>query len=240
VATRFGVAGCCSQIGDLLANVLTGDDDTNVLQCVWRAEPRRSEPELRRSMTMTAQSGYSPRRRKIVAGGLAALALSLSAAPDAAARVILQRGMSGGGLAQLDGSEDPRLAKFGLFASAMQLPEGTTLVLGAIQWIEAGTDLELRSIEVTQCIPVANRTDGDEVRGRMAVNGEGDYPFVIRAIDSGPPGSASDRIEIEVNTSAAREGAATAPSDEDFVYSAGGNLVAGDFQWLIADISLPE
>jgi hypothetical protein len=189
---------------------------------------------------MKTLPAVSLRRRNVVAGGLAALALSLPYARDAASqgRVILQRGMSGGGLAQLDGSDEPRLANFGLFASAMQLPEGTTLVLGGIQWIEAGTDLELRSIEVTQCIPVANRTDGAEVRGRMAVNGEGDYPFVARAFDAGPPGSANDRIEIEVNTPAAREGAEP-PSDESFVYAAGGNLVAGDFQWVVADITLP-
>lgn len=188
---------------------------------------------------MTTQSNFPLRRRQIVAGGIAALALTLPWARDAAARVILQRGMSGGGLAQLDGSDEPRLANFGLFASAMQLPEGTTLVLGAIQWIEAGTDLELRSLEVTQCVPVPNRTDGAEIRGRMAVNGEGDYPFVARAFDSGPPGSASDRVEIEVNTPAAREGAATPASDDTFVYSAAGSLVAGDFQWLIADIAVP-
>ena len=188
---------------------------------------------------MTTQSRLSLRRRNFLVGSLAALALPLPVAAQETFRVILQRGMSGGGLAQLDGSDEPRLANFGLFASAMQLPEGTTLVLGSMQWIEAGTDLELRSIEVTQCIPVADRTDGAEVRGRLAVNGEGDYPFVARAFDAGPPGSASDRIEIEVNTPAAREGAAAPPSDEDFVYSAAGNLVGGDFQWVIADITVP-
>jgi hypothetical protein len=186
---------------------------------------------------MTTQPGYSLRRRQIVAGGLAALAATIPLARNASARVILQRGMSGGGLTQLEGSEEPRLANFGLFASSVTLPEGTTTVLGGIQWIEAGTDLALSSIEVNQCIPLGTLADAAEVRGRMAVNGEGDYPFVVRAFDSGPPGSGSDRIEIEVNTPPAREGAEPA-SDEEFVYSAGGNLVAGDFQWVIADITL--
>jgi hypothetical protein len=186
---------------------------------------------------VTSQPNFSLRRRQIVAGGLAALATTIPLARNASARVILQRGMSGGGLAQLEGSAEPRLANFGLFASSVTMPEGTTTVLGGIQWIEAGTDLTLSSIKVTQCIPLATLADGAEISGRMAVNGEGDYPFVVRAFDSGPPGSASDRIEIEVNTPAAREGAGPA-SDEEFVYSAGGNLVAGDFQWVIADLNL--
>jgi hypothetical protein len=177
-------------------------------------------------------------RRSVLAAGIGAMALAVPAAPARAIRTILQRGMSGGGLAQLDGGEAPRLANFGLFASALQLPEGTLLVLGTINWLEAGTDLQLQSIEVTQCIPIPNRSDGAEVRGRMMVNGEGNYPFVIRAIDGGRPGSALDRIELEVNTAAAREGAQVPASDDEFVYEAAGNLVAGDFQWVIADIDL--
>lgn len=176
-------------------------------------------------------------RRDVLAVGAGALAFAMPK-PQVAVRTILQRGMSGGGLAQLDGSDEPRLVNFGLFASAVQLSEGTTLVLGSIQWFEAGTDLELQSIEVTQCQPIPNRSDGAEIRGRMQVNGEGDYPFVVRAIDGGRPGSALDRVEIEVNTVAARTGATSTPSDDSYSYEAGGNLVAGDVQWIIADINL--
>jgi hypothetical protein len=183
-----------------------------------------------------ARRRFSVDRRKILAATIGALALAVPQVRDAAARVILLRGMSGGGLAQLDGGDTPRLVNFGLFASSMQLPDGETLVLGTIQWIEAGADLELQSIEVTQCIPIPNRSDGAEVRGRMNVNGAGDYPFVIHAIDGGRPGSALDRVEVEVNTAAARQGAATQPSDQTFTYQAAGNLIAGDVQWVIADI----
>ncbi len=177
-------------------------------------------------------------RRQVLTLGVGALMFAAPKVQGVATRIILQRGMSGGGLAQLDGSEEPRLANFGLFASSLQLPDGATLVLGAIQWIEAGTDLQLQSLEVTQCIPIADRSDGAEVRGRMQVNGEGDFPFVIRAIDGGRPGSALDRIEMEVNTPAAREGATSQASDDEFVYEAAGNLVAGDFQWVISDIDM--
>ena len=185
---------------------------------------------------MTAKHHRTIGRRSVVAGGLGALVLAAPAAGQVTARLILQRGMSGGGLAQLEGGAEPRLANFGLFASSVQLPEGATLVLGAIQWLEAGTDLQLQSIEVVECIPIPNRSDGAQVRGRMQVNGEGDFPFVIRAYDGGRPGSSLDRIEVEVNTEAAREGATREASDDAFTYEAAGNLVAGDLQWIIADI----
>ena len=187
---------------------------------------------------MDAHSRRTFARRGVLAAGIGALALTVPTPQDVAARVILQRGMSGGGLAQLEGSEEPRLANFGLFASSVQLPEGTTLVLGAIQWSEAGTDLQMESIDVTQCIPSSDRASTAEVRGRMQVNGEGDYPFVIWATDGGRPGSALDRIEIQVNTPAALDGAQTRASDNTFVYAAAGNIVAGDFQWVIADINV--
>src|SRR5512145_995598 len=92
-------------------------------------------------------------RRQMFAAGAGALALVVPKAQGVATRIILQRGMSGGGMAQLEGGDEPRLANFGLFASSLQLPDGTTLVLGGIQWIEAGTDFQLQSSEVNQCIP---------------------------------------------------------------------------------------
>lgn len=187
---------------------------------------------------MNVRSPFSLPRRRVLAAGLGALALAVPRTQDVAARVIMQRGMSGGGLAQIEGSEEPRLANFGLFASAVQLPDGTALVLGRVQWIEAGTDLQLVSTEVTQCMPMETSSDGAEVRGRMQVNGEGDYPFVAHAFDSGNPGSALDRIEIEVNTDNAREGSTEEPSDDDFEYVVTGNLIAGDIQWVVANIEL--
>lgn len=187
---------------------------------------------------MNSISRRSLPRRRVLAAGLGAIAFAVPQAREASARLIRQRGMSGGGLAQIEGSDEPRLANFGLFASAVQLPDGTSLVLGRVQWIEAGTDLQLLSLEVTQCVPMATSADGAEVRGRMQVNGEGNYPFVARALDSGNPGSALDRIEIEVNTATAREGSTVEASDDTYEYVATGNLIAGDIQWVVADIEL--
>ncbi len=100
-----------------------------------------------------------------------------------------------------------------------------------------GRACNCRASEVTQCVPIPGRTDGAEVRGRMQVNGEGDYPFVARAMDGGAPGSALDRVELEVNTGGALDGDAAPGCDDEFTCSASGNLVAGDVQWIIADIA---
>ena len=177
-------------------------------------------------------------RRMVLAAGLAA-AFGLSRVPGADARFIMARGMTGGGLARFDAGDEPGLAHFSLFASSMQLPEGTTLFLGAIRWIEAATGLRLESTEITQCTPLPNRTDGAEIRGRMTVNGEGNYPFVIHAFDSGAPGAGRDAITLEVNGPRAREGA-EAESAADFTYEATAALVAGDMQWVIVDAALPD
>src|SRR4051794_41487395 len=115
---------------------------------------------------MDGRSRFSLPRRQVLAAGLGAMAVATIGSREVSARVILQRGMSGGGLAQLEGSEEPRLANFGLFASSMQLPEGTALVLGAMQWLEAGTDLEIERIENTQCIPRDQPAGAPRGRGR--------------------------------------------------------------------------
>ena len=176
-------------------------------------------------------------RRTALAAGLVA-ALGLSRAPGADARLALVRGMTGGGLAKIDAGDEPALANFSLFASAMQFPEGNTLFLGSIRWIEAGTGLRIESTEITQCQPLEDRPDGAEIRGRMTVNGEGDYPFVIRAFDSGEPGSGVDAIEIDVNGADAREGISDEDGDPDVTYQVRASLAAGNLQWLIVDAPL--
>lgn len=178
-------------------------------------------------------------RRKVVAGGLAALVVGLHQAPAAEARFLLARGMTGGGLLKLDRGVEPQLAHFSLFASAMQMPEGNTLFLGKIQWIEAATGLHLESTAITQCVALEDRPDGAQIRGRMTINGEGDYPFIIHAFDSALPGTGKDALMIEVDGPRAREESDVSGSG-DPVYGTTATVVAGDFQWIIVDAELPN
>ena len=71
----------------------------------------------------------------------------------------------------------------------------------------------------------------------MQVNGEGDYPFVIRAIDGGRAGLRPRPHRDRGQHRRRAEGRPATASDDTFTYEAAGNLVAGDFQWIIADIA---
>jgi len=153
---------------------------------------------------------------------------------------MLLRGMTGGGLARIERGDEPELVNFSVFASAMILPDGQGLVVGSIRWIEAGTGLRLQTIEVTVCRPLVDRPDGADIRGRMSVDGEGDYPFLLEAIDAGQPGSGLDAVRLEVNSARAREESTTEATDADFVYEVAAALVAGDCQWIIVDAALAE
>jgi hypothetical protein len=185
----------------------------------------------------TSQPTRLPRRR-LVAAGLGAIALTVPGAKNAAARAILQRGMAGGGLAQFGELDDPLFANFMIFASSVQLPDGTMLYLGQVRWAEAGTGLTLTSEWINQCIPIAGRTDGAEVRGKMSAGGETQYPFVAEIFDAGAPGSGMDRINLHVNSADAQAFYPDDPVVDDFEYSIEGSVIAGDFQWIIRDIEL--
>ena len=166
-------------------------------------------------------------RRKVVAAGLGALAAGLIGADRTDARLASLRGVFGGGLAKIDGAEEPGLAHLSLFASAMQFPEGRVAFLGSIRWLEAGTGLLLESTEITECVATDDHPGARRVSGRMMVNGAGNYSFVLTAVEVGPPGSGQDTIELEVN------GPNTADEEDssgDFTYSVAARLVAGDFQ----------
>ena len=173
-------------------------------------------------------------RRKVVAAGLGALAGGLLGANRADARIALVRGVFGGGLAKIDGGEEPGLAHLSLFASAVQFPEGRLAFIGGVRWLEAGTGLMLESTEITECVGTDEHPGARRVSGRMTVNGAGDYPFVLTAVEIGPPGSGQDTIELEVNgPNTAGEGEEAA--SDDFTYSVAARLVAGDFQVVSID-----
>lgn len=184
----------------------------------------------------TLHSGSLPRRRMLGAGLAAVVAGTVGVrARPASARLILSRGMTGGGLARIEREDGPALVHLSLLASALQLPEGDQLFLGRIRWVEAATGLTLEANEITNCIATGTHPGQREVRGWMSVNGGGRYPFVLTAIDAGDPGSAADTIALDVNGPDAQVDGepATGPS---FVYAATANLVAGDLSVVNADL----
>lgn len=184
----------------------------------------------------TSQPGKLPRRR-MIAAGLGAVALTVPATRPAAARFVLARGMLGGGLAQFGEPDDPMFANFAMLGSALQMPDGKNLFIGQLRWAEAGTGLVLTGDEIGQCSPIEG-TDGAEVRGKVTRDGETYYPFVAQIFDSGEPGAGEDRIILQVNTPDAQQFYPDDPVLDDFVYDVEATLIAGDLQWVIRDIDL--
>jgi hypothetical protein len=180
------------------------------------------------------------RRRKIVAAGLGAAAGGLIGVRQASARTVLQRGMNGGGMLRFVRDDQPVLAHFSLFASSVQFSEDLTAVVGRIQWTEAGSGLVLESTEVNSCTVMPDNPGGRDVHGRMTVNGEGDYPFVMQLIDNGPPGTGQDSLTLEVGSPAARKAEGDDPSDTEAIYTVKARLVAGDLQWLSFDTPVDD
>ncbi|MGH2532325.1 MAG: hypothetical protein ACRDJW_08445 [Thermomicrobiales bacterium] len=139
-------------------------------------------------------------------------------------------GIAGGGVVQTASGE----AHVSLFASRLVI-EGATgeePVMGAVMWLDPTweeTGLVLASTRIDYYAPVPGLDGGREIRGLMTANGEGAYPFVLLAVDSGLPGAGQDRVALAVGTFA--EGDAAAASD--FGYSAEGAVVGGDLQLLI-------
>lgn len=176
-------------------------------------------------------------RRKAVAAGVAAALATLLGVPGADARVVLMRGVTGGGLAKIDNAQEPGLANLSIFASAIQLPEGATTFVGRVHWVEAGTGLTLESTQITECVKPGDHPGVRRVTGRMMVNGQGDYPFVIRTLDDGSPGAGRDTIELEVNGATVGDEIPADVTLSEGTYAASARLVAGDFQLLSYDMN---
>lgn len=146
--------------------------------------------------------------------------------------IVCVPGIVGGGVVQTASGE----AHVSLFASRLVVAgaTGEEPVTGAIMWLDPtweDTGLVLESTRIDYYAPVPGLDGGREIRGEMTANGEGAYPFVLLAVDSGLPGSGQDRVTLAVGTFA--EGEAEAASD--FGYSAEGAVVGGDLQLLIPE-----
>jgi hypothetical protein len=178
-------------------------------------------------------------RRKAVAAGIAATIATVLGVRGVDARLVLMRGVTGGGLAKIDNVAEPGLANLSIFASAIQMPEGESVFVGQVHWIEAGTGLTLESTEISECIPFGDHPGGRRVSGRMTVNGLGDYPFVMRTLDDGAPGVGRDTIELEVNGATVGDQIPTEVTLGEGTYAASARLVAGDFQLLNFDMGTP-
>jgi hypothetical protein len=193
---------------------------------------------IARSSVMTEVRPITYPRRKAVAAGVGATLATVLGASGVDARLVLMRGVTGGGLAKISNAQEPGLANLSIFASALQLPEGDQAFVGQVHWVEAGTGLTLESTQITECVHPDGEPPGvRRVTGRMQINGQGDYPFVMRTLDDGPPGVGRDTIELEVNGATVGDEIPADVTLREGTYAASATLVAGDFQLLSYDMN---
>jgi hypothetical protein len=146
-------------------------------------------------------------------------------------RVVIQRGVVGGGLVQLEESQ----ASVSLFASELTFdPESLVLVFGSVLWADEQAGVVLTSTRVTGYFEQPSRPVPGESRqivGTMSMNGERELPFDLVVVDEGNPGEETrDRVSLIVGDGA-RDGASATPvAGLGFTYRAEGELVGGDIQ----------
>jgi len=166
-------------------------------------------------------------------GGAAGLAL-----PPLQSRTVTQRGMVGGGLVQFAERE----AHFSVFASRLIVArkrKEQEAVVGTVLWVDTVARLTMTSTAVTNYRPLeipADQGQAREVFGTMGVTGEGKYPFYLRLIDAGPPGSGRDTVRLTVGDGAQTAESANPVTGLGFSYAAAGPLVTGDLQLIGFDI----
>ena len=173
-------------------------------------------------------------RRGAIAGALAgAAALALPRAASGG-RVVVQRGIVGGGLVEFGESE----AHFSLFASRLTFePENVDVVVGSVLWVDGSAGLTMSSTEVTDYFapePQPERGETRQIVGIMRVNDEREFPFDLLVTDVDVPGAGLDSVTLTVGDQAG--GSGTPAAGGGFSYRASGEVVSGDIQEIHLDI----
>ena len=181
-------------------------------------------------------SGFGVTDRRMAIGGGLALAAGL-ALPLRQTRNVIQRGMVGGGLVQLEQGE----ANFSFFVSRLIFSDDTEVVVGSVIWVDGAAGVTLRSTAITQYIVLPEQPGQGVSRrliGTMSVDDEGQYPFEMLVVDADLPGSGKDTVDLNVGDGARTSENATPASGLGFSYAASGTVASGDIQELDLQIDL--
>ena len=172
--------------------------------------------------------------RRMAIGG--ALAGAVGLALPMRQRGILQRGIVGGGLVQVEEGE----AQFSFFASRLIFEEeNQEVIVGSVLWVDTPLGFTMRSTAITAYIVPEEQPDQGETRqivGLMSVNGEGEYPFELVVTDVDLPGTGLDTVNLMVGDGARTAENATPVVGLGFSYAVAGPVVVGDIQELDIDI----
>jgi hypothetical protein len=153
-------------------------------------------------------------------------------------RVVIQRGVFGGGLAQVEGGG----ANFSISASRLIFPdENREVVVGSMTWNDLAAEIELLGTHVTGYerleLP-AEQGQGRRITGIAATGDLTEYPFVLDVVDGGPPGSGLDTVALTVGDAVEIGIAATPAIGFGFSYAASGPVLTGDIRAVDVEIDI--
>ncbi|MDQ3694549.1 MAG: hypothetical protein M3464_13115 [Chloroflexota bacterium] len=133
-------------------------------------------------------------------------------------------GVTGGGIVRTEVGD----ATLVLFTTELG-DEAERQATGFVRWIDPSTNggMTLESVGPIAYAWELENEQEREIRGTMAVNGEGTEPFVLYVTDAGPDQLGNDTARLDVGDLDAAEG-----SSERFGYRAAGIVVGGDIQLL--------
>ncbi|MBA2520406.1 MAG: hypothetical protein H0V24_12125, partial [Chloroflexia bacterium] len=130
-------------------------------------------------------------------------------------------GVTGGGVVRTEAAD----ATLVLFATELG-DEAERQATGFVRWIDPTTNGGM-TLESVGPITYEWRVETErEIRGTMAVNGEGEEPFVLFVTDAGSAQPGNDTARLQVGDLDATEGG------DRFGYQAAGIVVGGDIQFL--------
>lgn len=134
-------------------------------------------------------------------------------------------GITGGGIVRTEIGD----ATLVLFATELG-DEAERQATGFVRWIDPVSNggLTLESVGPITYEWATENAGERAIRGTMAVNGEGQEPFVLQLVDTGSAEGSGDTASLEVGDLTAAE------SNTGFGYTATGQIVGGDIQLLDA------
>jgi hypothetical protein len=177
----------------------------------------------------TIESGLSTVSRRATLGAALAGAAGLALPSETWARVIIQRGMFGGGFVQLEQGE----ATFSFFASRMIFEdENKEVIVGSVMWTDSPDGPSLASTRVTD-YEIRENAAGEErrIRGWMTSGDDPrELPFIFDVVDVAFPGAGQDTVVLTVGDGAGVAAPGTPVPSYGYSYTASGTLNAGDIQ----------
>ena len=177
----------------------------------------------------TNASGLGTLSRRATLGAALAGAAGLALPRETWARVIIQRGMAGGGFLQLEHGE----ATFSLFASRMIFEdEKKEVIVGSVLWVDSPDGPALTSTRVTDYeVRESDVGESRRILGWMTVGDDDrELPFILDVVDVAFPGAGNDTVILTVGDGAGVAEPGTPVPSYGFSYTASGTLNAGDIQ----------